>query len=165
MKFYRQLLLTLILSVVCFFTVSYFACTKDKCNGVACQNKGICDGGNCICKPGYEGNRCEIASRDKIIGNYNGADSCSKVGERGYYIRFYVTPGNKAQMIMKNLLGDPDDSAICNMAYNDSFSFNGNNSAVSYIGSGRYSKDSLFLKYHVQYDTSNYDCEYVGLRH
>jgi hypothetical protein len=46
----------------------------------------------------------------------------------------------------------------------DSFTFAGNNSAISYIGTGRYKQDSLWLSYRVQYDTSSYDCKFFGLK-
>ncbi|NDC40772.1 MAG: hypothetical protein EBZ77_04345 [Chitinophagia bacterium] len=169
MKLFRYLSFTAILFITAVFGVTYFACTKDKCNGVACLNGGSCDQGDCLCKVGYEGNRCQLPSRDKIIGNYNGGDTCTKgldsVFTLNYPIRFLVQPGNATQMVMKNILNNPYDSAVCSMQTIDSFIFSGNNSAVSYVGSGRYHDDTIFLNYHVQYDTSNYDCQYRGLKH
>ena len=164
MKFLRHISLTALLVLAAFSSITYFACTKDKCNDVACLNGGACDEGTCVCATGYEGNRCQLPSRDKIIGNYNGGDSCTKIGETRYAIRFLVVPGNSRQMVMKNILNDLDDSAICDMRTVDSFTFAGNNSAISYIGTGRYKQDSLWLSYHVQYDTSSYDCKFFGLK-
>lgn len=44
----------------------------DKCKGVVCDNGGTCKDGLCDCLPGYEGNKCEILSRDKYLGTYEG---------------------------------------------------------------------------------------------
>jgi hypothetical protein len=164
MKAIRSIILTTVLALGAFAAATYVSCSKDTCNGVVCQNGGICDDGRCVCMVGFEGNRCQTPSRDKMIGNYNGGDSCSKVGERGYSIRLLVSPTNKAQMVLRNILNIADDSAMCNMAGIDSFTFNGNYSAVSYIGTGKVRNDTMWLSYKVQFDTSAYTCKYFGLR-
>lgn len=46
----------------------------DKCKGVVCNNGGTCKDGTCDCVPGYEGNKCEIISRDKYLGTYEGVN-------------------------------------------------------------------------------------------
>ncbi len=165
MKLLRSIILTAILTIGTFLAVTYTSCTKDHCNNVVCQNGGACDRGSCTCATGFEGSRCEIPSRNKLIANFNGGDSCTKEGERGYRIYFLAVTGNKVQLTMKNFLGDKNDSATCNMAAADSFVFNGNNNSVTYRGYGKISNDSLWLSYHVQFDTINYDCKYFGLRY
>ncbi len=165
MKALRNVLVTAFLTMGLFFAVFYTACNKDRCNNVACLNGGACDNGNCVCAPGYEGNRCETYSREKFITTFNGGDSCGIEGVTQYPIRFYVVASNPVQMTMKNILGNSNDSATCYMAAADSFTFNGNNNSVTYRGYGIISNDSLFMSYHVQYDTVNYDCKYHGLRY
>ena len=165
MKVLRNILVTAFLTLGTFFAVTYTACTKDHCNNVVCMNGGACDRGSCTCATGFEGSRCEVLSRTKFIANFNGGDSCGIEGHRQYSIRFLVVPANKLQMTMKNILGNNDDSAICNMAAIDSFTFNGNNNSITYAGFGKISNDSLHLSYHVQYDTVNYDCKFFGLRY
>ncbi|MBC7553531.1 MAG: hypothetical protein H7257_06090 [Taibaiella sp.] len=164
MKALRNILITAFFTTGLFFSVTYTACNKDRCNNVACLNGGVCDGGNCTCAAGFEGNRCQKPSRDKHIGNYNGSDSCSVVGQRQYYIRFKAVP-NKAQMALFNILGNPADSALCSMVAADSFLFNGNNNSTSYRGWGTIRNDSLHMEYSVLQDTTNYDCEYNGLKY
>jgi hypothetical protein len=66
-------------------------------------------------------------------------------------------------MKMKNLLGDPTDSAICTMQATDSFSFSGANSSVTYYGYGSLHHDTLKMNYHVQHAAiTSYDCKYFG---
>ena len=165
MKILRTVLFAATLTISLFFAVVYSACTKDRCNNVACQNGGACDNGNCVCAPGYEGGRCETYSRTKFITNFNGGDSCTKGGVNGYALRFYAVLTNPVQMTMKNFLGNNNDSATCTLEAADSFIFNGSNNSVTYRGYGILSNDSLHLSYHVQADTVNYDCTYNGLRY
>lgn len=44
----------------------------DKCKGVTCLNGGTCVDGVCDCIDGYEGEKCEILSREKYLGTYVG---------------------------------------------------------------------------------------------
>lgn len=164
MKLLRNILVTATITLGLFSAVSYVACNKDRCNNVACLNGGVCDGGNCTCAPGFEGNRCQNPSRDRLVGTYNGSDSCTVRGERQYPIRF-LTVTNKAQMAMFGILGTMNDSALCSMVSADSFIFNGNNNAVSYRGEGKIKNDSLWMRYHVLDDTTAYDCNFFGLNH
>lgn len=48
-----------------------FSCS-DKCKDISCKNDGTCDDGKCSCAPGFEGNDCSTASRDKFIGTWIG---------------------------------------------------------------------------------------------
>jgi hypothetical protein len=46
--------------------------TKLACDGVTCQNGGVCINGACSCATGYEGSDCSTFKRDKFIATYNG---------------------------------------------------------------------------------------------
>ena len=166
MKALRNILVTALLTLGLFTIITYIACNKDRCHNVVCLNGGACDDGSCTCATGFEGNRCQTASRDKFIATFNGSDSCSVEGFREYHIRFLEVPsGNKTQMTMKGILGTEADSGICSIQSADSFIFNGNNNATSYRGYGIIRNDSLRMVYHVLADTTNYDCKYSGLRY
>lgn len=165
MKVLRSIIITAIVTIGAIGAITYTACKKDKCNNVACLNAGTCDGGVCTCAAGFEGSRCEVESRNKFIATFNGGDSCTVMGVNGYFINFVKKVDNKTQMTLRNMLGNPNDSAICTLVGTDTFTFNGSNNSVTYRGSGKWSNDSLWMKYHVQYDTINYDCKYFGLRY
>ncbi len=166
MKALRHILVTTLLTLGLFTAITYIACNKDRCHNVVCLNGGACDDGSCTCPTGFEGSRCQTAIRDRFIANFNGNDSCTVVGFRGYNIRFMLPPSaNKTQMTMKGILGTENDSALCSIVSADSFIFNGNNNATSYRGSGIIRNDSLRMTFHVLSDTTNYDCKFYGLRY
>jgi len=74
MKSIKNIALSALLTVGAFGAVTYTACNKDECKDVVCQNGGTCSGGNCTCTTGYEGNRCETASRAKFIKTWTATD-------------------------------------------------------------------------------------------
>lgn len=160
----RNILLTALLTLAIFSAISYTACKKDACENVICLNLGACDGGACYCPTGFEGDRCERLSRDKFIKTYNGHDTCSSdtTFYTSYPIYFRAMLSDPREMTMKNVLNDMDDSAVCTMQGIDSFTFQGSNNSLTYIGTGKMSNDSLWLIYHVERDTSSYDCRFFG---
>ncbi|HBH06580.1 MAG TPA: hypothetical protein DDX92_08265 [Flavobacteriales bacterium] len=54
------------------FVTLFFSCQKDKCEGVTCENGGICNDGNCNCLFMYDGNRCQDETRTAYYGTYIG---------------------------------------------------------------------------------------------
>ncbi len=162
MKPIRNILLTLFLTIAVFSAVVYTACNKNKCAKVVCMNHGVCYGGGCVCPIGFEGLRCEVLSRDKFVFTYNGGDVCGTSGYRQYPITLLKVPYDSIELTMKNVLNDPDDSAICTLQSADSFYFQGSNNSTSYYGTGKLSNDSLWLYYSVRHDTTAYSCKYFG---
>ena len=162
MKVLYNVLVAAIVSVGVFSVVVYTSCKKDKCDNVVCQNQGACDGGICYCPTGYEGIRCEELTRDRFVATYNGNDSCSRYSEGQYPIYFTTVPEKPLELMMKNLLNSLDDSAIATIQSLDSFVFNGANNSTTYRGYGVMRNDSLWLTYHVDHDTTSYDCVYFG---
>ena len=43
---------------------------------MVCQNEGTCLDGACDCPVGFEGDLCEIFSRDRILGNFDVSSEC-----------------------------------------------------------------------------------------
>lgn len=51
--------------------ITLSSCKEDKCKAVVCAYDGVCqDDGSCLCKIGYEGERCETITRDKFKGTW-----------------------------------------------------------------------------------------------
>ncbi len=64
----KKVLYSVLVTILTIGSATYFSCNRDKCKSVVCAHGGVCDGGRCICKSGYEGSNCETISRDKFIG-------------------------------------------------------------------------------------------------
>ena len=167
MRSIRQILIATSLTLTLFMAiVSYTACKKDACDNVICLNLGACDGGKCSCPTGYEGLRCEVLSRDKFIFTFNGGDSCQgnvfTAGYHQYPIYLRANLYDSLELTMKNFLNNVDDSAICVIRATDSFTFQGSNNSTTYYGTAKLRNDSLWMVYHVDADTTSYDCKYFG---
>lgn len=166
MKAMRNLLVTILVALSAVLAVSYSACNKNKCHNVTCLNHGVCDGGNCVCPVGFEGNRCQTLMRDKFIANYNGFDSCGFDSFADtvtvYPVKLLAVLRDSVEMVLHNLMGEPADSAICTIQSTDSFTFIGSNNSTTYSGWGKMRNDSLWLRYHVQQDTTSFDCKFFG---
>ncbi|MBL7692520.1 MAG: hypothetical protein JNM41_13090 [Flavipsychrobacter sp.] len=163
----RNILLTALLTVALFSAISYTACKKDACENVICLNLGACVGGECVCPTGFEGSRCEKLSRDRFIKTYNGYDTCNYTTLDStridvYPIYFRALQNDPRSMMMKNILNDMADSALCTMQGTDTFSFQGSNNTLTYVGGGKMRNDSLWLVYRVERDTTGYVCTFFG---
>lgn len=62
--FLRTSLLTFLFSIA-------YACS-DPCEGVYCENDGVCVDGHCSCPEGLSGRECEIELRDTLVDSYIG---------------------------------------------------------------------------------------------
>lgn len=52
--------------------ITITSCKQDKCQSVVCAYDGVCQSdGSCLCKIGYEGERCETITRDKFKGTWS----------------------------------------------------------------------------------------------
>jgi len=162
MRLFRHIFTAVFITVALFTVIAYTACKKDACDNVVCLHLGACDGGKCSCPTGYEGLRCEVLSRDKFIFTFNGGDTCGYRGYRQYPVYLRANLLDDRELIMKNFLNNPDDSAVCTIQAIDSFTFMGSNNSTTYRGAAKMSNDSLWMVYHVEADTSSYDCKYFG---
>lgn len=72
MKFWKQSLLSAGMFMAIATTVTYTSCVHDSCKALICRNGGTCADEFCRCPSGYEGSQCEIISRNKFLGTYEG---------------------------------------------------------------------------------------------
>ncbi len=65
-------------------TVCMTSCKPEVCDDVVCANEGVCSGGVCQCKVGWEGVRCETLGREKFMGTYSVAEDGTLTEARNY---------------------------------------------------------------------------------
>ncbi|MEO1263550.1 MAG: hypothetical protein AAFZ15_32360 [Bacteroidota bacterium] len=76
-----------------------FSC-KDECDGVNCQNGGVCNDGTCACEPYYEGGFCETESCEKFLGTYTVIEDCSELGPSTFNVSIEKSDGiNKIKFV------------------------------------------------------------------
>lgn len=164
MKSVKHIALSALLTVGAFGTVLYTACNKDECKDVVCQNGGTCSEGKCTCATGYEGTNCETKSRDKFVGTYTGAESCT-TGTDNYSITLAAN-SDALKLTMTNLYND-NITAICSMAATDSFSFSGTAGGATFTGTGRLVTNTLTVRYTLTNPTATVSvnsCVFTGTK-
>ncbi len=81
----KNFLLSTVGSLAILSAISFSSCQEDKCKSVICAYSGVCnDDGSCTCQVGYEGERCEVISRDKFKGAWDVHESGSSSGPIRY---------------------------------------------------------------------------------
>lgn len=72
MRFWKHSLLAAAVFMGITSVVTYTSCTNDSCKTLICRNGGTCSDEACTCPDGYEGQQCEVVSRHKFYGFYDG---------------------------------------------------------------------------------------------
>jgi hypothetical protein len=83
----RNYLLSAIGSLALLSAISFTSCQEDRCKSVVCANSGTCnEDGSCTCPVGYEGDRCEVITRDRFKGTWDVHESGSSTGPIRYAV-------------------------------------------------------------------------------
>lgn len=77
-------------------------CKQDPCDTRVCEN-GSCVNGICECEPGYEGVRCELAERDKFLGEFRAVYTGCVATSPNHVVTVEVAPDNASQVRVLNL--------------------------------------------------------------
>ena len=94
--------------------ISLTSCKFDACEDVVCLNGGICDSGDCLCEPGFEGHNCETEQRLAFVADYNVQESCN-LGNFNYDISIVILESNATEILITNF-GDFDHDVSANVA-------------------------------------------------
>lgn len=110
--------ITIISTLILFFSVSFFACKVDKCKQVNCAYSGLCKEGTCFCQTGYEGEHCETVTRDKFKGIYNVNEDGTISGVAQYSLS--IENNDKInEVVIKNLQNVFKDYPVRGITYLD----------------------------------------------
>lgn len=98
----KSLLKATILASFSLTGVFFTSCDQDKCKAMVCANNGVCNSdGSCTCPTGYEGNKCEVVTRDKFKGAWNVIEDGSISSPENYAIS--IQDGTEIdQVIIRN---------------------------------------------------------------
>ena len=72
MKFWKHSLIAACTFLCISTVVTYSSCTTDSCKALKCRNGGTCADEFCFCPDGWEGTQCEIFTRNRYVGAYDG---------------------------------------------------------------------------------------------
>ncbi len=89
----KHILLSAIVTLGAFITVTFNACKPELCKNVSCAYSGTCKDGKCLCQIGYEGEHCETVTREKFLGIWDVNEDGTITGPAAYAIS--ITKGDQ----------------------------------------------------------------------
>jgi hypothetical protein len=121
-------------NTVCECAAGFFgaSCEQlDSCFNVICPTNAECDGGDCYCFAGYEGDSCQLEIRSKYYGTYVVDDICQS-GEYTYSITILESATDITKFLMQGFggFGDPVLNVVCTVLDSEEFEIE----AASYPG-------------------------------
>ncbi len=112
----KGLLLSAMLTCMAFLSLLYVSCKgkdgksspfKDQCAAISCAYGGYCSEGKCVCPSGYEGDNCELITRDKFLSSWTVKETGTITVAREYAIA-----------IEKDVATAPVNSVLVKLLYN-----------------------------------------------
>ncbi len=108
MKFNAKgLFLSVIASAVAASGLLYTSCrpsgNDSKCAAIACAHGGACQEGKCVCPAGYEGDNCEITTRDRYLGGWRVAEKGTVTAAREYQVAIETSSIDASHVYLKNV--------------------------------------------------------------
>jgi hypothetical protein len=138
--------ITLISTIILFLSIGVFTGCKPGCKDVHCQNDGECkSGGNCecpgrwggtycdtLCPIGFEGNYCNIPSRNKFVRTWDATTSSPSTGS--VHLSLYVTNGPIVEQIIISNFNNENYTVVGTITNYNSFDIMNQNATGSYPG-------------------------------
>lgn len=118
MKNLKSILVSGLLALGAFGTLTFTSCNQDECKDVVCNNGGTCneEDGSCLCASGYEGDLCETLSRFRFLNSGTTATYITGIGQDGCYAAGYtmtINPGaNGDEIIINNFAGYGNSATV-----------------------------------------------------
>lgn len=103
----RALFLSAFTSLAAFTAIFYASCRPsgngDACQAISCAHGGVCHDGKCTCPTGYEGNNCEITTRDRYLGGWRVSEKGTLTSAREYQVAIEASNIDAAHVSLKNV--------------------------------------------------------------
>lgn len=140
-------------------SLSFNQCMVDPCEETVCLNRGTCDDGNCLCKPGFTGENCQTEIRAAMVGTYYG-NKTTATSQTGTYLS--VVRSNAGNEF---LFADIDGKRIYITVVSSTNFTIGNDTYFSqdyeYEGTGFIDGNTIYLNVHFTSGEGT-DFEYTG---
>ncbi|MGB1204127.1 MAG: hypothetical protein ACPG5B_00705 [Chitinophagales bacterium] len=94
----------------------------DSCFNVICPANAECDGGDCYCFAGYEGDSCQLEIREKYYGSYAIEDICQS-GNYTYSVTILESANDITKFLIQGFGGfdDPVLNVVCTVLDSEEF--------------------------------------------
>ncbi len=136
------------------------SCDKQSCQDVQCGYRQTCVNGDCVCPNGYEGDNCQIESRDKFLGRYQVYKNCYDGGPSESY-NTHISIGNNVENVVINNIANLGLGAEAIVRGNNIRIPEQNVGATQVYGQGTYNKGSNSMNLQITYTQGgrSYNCE------
>lgn len=98
---FKTILFSALGAMTVFSAVTFSSCNEDKCKAIMCAYNGVCKDGQCLCPTGYEGNQCEIITRDRYLGVWTVTEDGTYSNAAQYPVDIVAGP-NISEIRIKN---------------------------------------------------------------
>ncbi len=130
------------LLLISLLLVLFSSCNSNRCEGIDCQNDGICDFGECVCETGFYGDFCETAWIDKFLGFYEGTQDCSSADFVSNFKKRSVTGANFTNFANAGYDLSLNLTSATRLKFEDQLL-----GMDEYSGTGELKNDTLFIQY------------------
>jgi len=111
---FKTVVLTAFSAFSIFSIATFTSCKEDKCKAITCAYGGVCNEGNCNCKPGYEGTLCETETRKKFTGIWHVLEDGTASNANHYGAS--IEPGVEInEVLIKNLRNSFVENIVANV--------------------------------------------------
>src|SRR5690606_37217724 len=98
---FKTILFSALGAMTVFSAVTISSCNEDKCKAIVCAYNGVCKDGQCLCPPGYEGNQCEVITRERYLGVWTVTEDGTYSNAAQYPVDVVAGP-NISELRIKN---------------------------------------------------------------
>lgn len=142
-----------------------FTSCKDHCKDVDC-GKGVYHEGFCLCNDGYEGNNCELLSREKMLGTYVGTlNLLGKPMEENVIATIAAPTGKDLESKIEITYKSTTIEKLCTVKSGNSFKYAFDDGITAYTIIGKfYDNELTFTEETVKEGKVTRSCTFIGKR-
>lgn len=127
---------------------------------------GVCHEGYCLCNDGYEGDRCEIISREKMLGTYVGTlNLLGKPLEENVTTIIAAPTGKDQESKIEITYKNTTIEKLCTVKSGNSFKYSFDDGITAYTIIGKfYDGELTFTEETVKEGKITQSCTFIGTK-